>query len=163
MPSQLRQLFGFICGLNIPTNAEELWNKFKEYMCEDFKRDHDVESSLNLCLLEIDDILIIHNTSCKELGLPIPIQCTIKRNTFNAQEQDRLFKEMYIKANNEQNFVIDSVLEAVVNETPSKQAFCLTAHAGCGKTFVQNFLLCKLQSIHKMCIPCAFMASQPAF
>lgn len=94
-----------------------------------------------------------HNTSCKELGLPIPIQCTIKRNTFDAQEQDILFNEMYNKANDGQRFVIETVLVAILKETSSTKVFCLTAYAGCEKTFVQKLLLCKLRSMQKQCIP----------
>ena len=38
----------------------------------DFLRDYNEEVSFNTALLEIEDILNVHNLLCQELGLPVP-------------------------------------------------------------------------------------------
>ena len=42
-------------------NALALWNEFKVYLSEDFLRDYYKEVSFNTALLEIEDILNVHN------------------------------------------------------------------------------------------------------
>lgn len=71
-PRQLRQLFAFICSLNLPTNALELWNEFKIDMSEDFIRDNTENITFNRGIVEIEEILMSHNLSCQKIGLPSP-------------------------------------------------------------------------------------------
>nr|XP_015922387.3 ATP-dependent DNA helicase PIF1 [Parasteatoda tepidariorum] len=66
---------------------------------------------------------------------------------------------MYKAANEEQRFVIDTVLKTVLcdeDKESNEKVFCLTAHAGCEKTFVQKAILSKLRSMQHDCISCAF-------
>ncbi|XP_071035280.1 uncharacterized protein [Parasteatoda tepidariorum] len=114
-----------------------------------------------MCLLEIEEILITHNTSCESLGLPIPLNLQYDNddNLFDLLKQDSLFEEMYKAANEEQRFVIDTVLKTVLcdeDKESNEKVFCLTAHAGCGKTFVPKAILSKLRSMQHDCISCAF-------
>lgn len=157
-PRQLRGLFGFICGLNVPTNALALWNEFKMFMSEDFLRDHSEEISYNRSLLEIEDILQTHNLSCQQLGLPNPVYMNLDFNFdhFDPVVEGGIFDEMYESANDEQRNVINSVLREVLHHDTGSNVFCLTAHAGCGKTFVQTAIIHKLNSLNLLCIPTAF-------
>ena len=52
-PKQMRNLFGYICALNLPANGLALWNEFKVYLSEDFLRDYNEEVSFNTALLNI--------------------------------------------------------------------------------------------------------------
>ncbi|KMQ89177.1 hypothetical protein RF55_11214 [Lasius niger] len=36
MPAQPRELFAYICIFGTPTNVPTLWNRYKDYMIEDF-------------------------------------------------------------------------------------------------------------------------------
>ena len=50
-PKQMRNLFGYICALNVPANALALWNEFKIHLSEDFLRLYKEEASFNRALL----------------------------------------------------------------------------------------------------------------
>ena len=91
----MRDLFGHICALCVPANALVLWNVFKVYLSEDFLRLYNKEASFNLALLEIDDILNVHNLSCQILGSPVPTysQTIEEANTIDIIEQEMLFCE----------------------------------------------------------------------
>lgn len=52
-PKQRRNLFGYICALNVPANALLLWNEFKNDLCEDFLRNSTEEISFNRSLLAV--------------------------------------------------------------------------------------------------------------
>ena len=59
------------------------------------------EVSFNTALLEIEDILNVHNLSCQELGLPVPTypQRSDEANAIDPIEQEFLFCEHYETAN----------------------------------------------------------------
>ncbi|XP_046808269.1 ATP-dependent DNA helicase PIF1-like [Lucilia cuprina] len=157
-PRQLRQLFAFICSLNVPTNALQLWNEFKKDMSEDFFRDNSENISYNRSLLEIEDILITHNLSCQQLGLPTPVIIPNQNDfdQFDPDEEGSRFNEMYESANEEQRNVIDCVMREVLHHDTGSNVYCLTANAGCGKTFIQTAIIHKMNSLNLKCIPTAF-------
>jgi len=155
-PKQLRQLFGFICGLNFPTNALQLWEQFKNEMCEDFFNRFNEEVSYNRGLIEINEILLTNNTNCEEQGLPIPSYVSESFNEYNEMEQNDLYLQSYNKANEEQREIINAVVHAATAYPKEENAFCLTSYAGCGKTFVQKTILYKLRSLGLSCLACSF-------
>ncbi|XP_065368825.1 uncharacterized protein LOC135961256 [Calliphora vicina] len=182
-PKQMRQLFGIICAMNVPTNALELWNEFKEFLCEDFLRsDNHEEIAFNRALLEIEQILETHNLTCHAIGLPNPtvfpeiisanvidpfesqvlfnefyeIAEIISANVIDPFESQVLFNEFYEIANLEQRHIIDQVIREVQYHDTGSNVFCLTAHAGCGKTFVQTAIIHKMNSLNLRCIASAY-------
>lgn len=157
-PKQLRNLFGFICALNVPANALLLWNEFKVFMSEDFARNHSENVAFNRALLEIEEILNSHNVTCESLGLPTPTVLLDGRgaDVFDPIEELFLFNELHDIANVEQQNVIDIVLREVQHRNTGSNVFCLTAHAGCGKTFTQTAIIHKLQSLNLRVIATAF-------
>jgi cobalamin biosynthesis Co2+ chelatase CbiK len=58
MPRQLRQMFATICAHGAPSNPLALYNAFKAALCEDFSRTQDQQTSDNLALLDIQEVLI---------------------------------------------------------------------------------------------------------
>lgn len=157
-PKQMRALFGFICALNIPANASLLWNQFKFYLSEDYLRNFDENIAFNRALLEIEEILVAHNLTCEVLGLPIPNALPEggELDVFDPIEEQNLFEELYNSANNEQKNIINTVLREVQNHDTGSNVFCLTAHAGCGKTFTQSAIIHKLHALNLVCIATAF-------
>lgn len=157
-PKQLRHLFAFINALNIPSNALALWNEFKEYFAEDFLREHDEETAYNMALLEIEDILNGHNVTCEALGLPIPQEMpdVMNLNAFDSVDELRLFNDCYSQANDEQRSLIERVIREVQYRDTGSNVFCLTAHAGCGKTFTQTAIIHRMNSLNLTCIATAF-------
>ena len=67
-----------------------------------------------------------------------------------------LLCEYYETANIEQRNLIDQVVREVLYHDTRSNVFCLTAHAGCGKTFTQTAIIHKLNSLNLRCIATAF-------
>lgn len=75
--------------------------------------------------------------------------------TFNPENEALLFSEMFENSNPEQRTVIEKVLQEVLHHDTGCNVFCLTAHAGFGKTYVQTAIIHKLHSLNLRCLPCA--------
>ncbi|XP_055307911.1 ATP-dependent DNA helicase PIF1-like [Sitodiplosis mosellana] len=128
------------------------------HLSEDFLRDFDDETSFNRALLEIEQIFIAHNVTCAALGLPTPLAVQDVNNvdTFDPFEAQFLYEELYQSANVEQRNIIDRVIREVTHRDTGSNVFCLTAHAGCGKTFTQTAIIHRLHSLNLRCIATAF-------
>lgn len=153
---QLRQIFAVICALNCPSNVDQLWAEFKQNLCEDYLQEFDEDAAYNRGLLDINEVLITHNTSCLNVGLPTPTRDIIAQETYDVVEQGNAYENMYLEANEEQRAIINEVIAAVTSQQVVNKVFCLTALGGCGKTYVQKTIMCKLRSLGLDCIPCAY-------
>ncbi|GBO05323.1 hypothetical protein AVEN_138115-1 [Araneus ventricosus] len=142
-PKRMRNLFDYLCALNVPANALALVNEFKVYLSEDFLRVYNEEAYFNRALLETEDTLNVHNLSSQKLGLPVPtyLQRIEEANAIDPIEQEFLFCEHYETANIEQRNPIGHVIREVLHHDTGSNVFCLTAHAGCGKTFTQTAII----------------------
>lgn len=154
----MRELFGVILALNTPANALSLWVEFKVHLSEDYLRRFDEESAFNQCLLDIERILAVHNLSCDALGLPTPQQSVqnLDRDVFDPIQEQQLFQDLYDLANTEQRNIIDLVVRESMHHDTGSNVFCLTAHAGCGKTFTQTAIIHRLRALNHICIATAF-------
>lgn len=98
-PRKLRELFAFICGLNIPANALRLWETFKVHLAEDYLRQYSNNENVayNKAMLEIEDILSVHNVTCASLGLPTPtvMPDIVAFDLFDPVEANNLYIQMY--------------------------------------------------------------------
>jgi len=157
-PKQMRQLFGFICALNVPANSLDLWNEFKVFLSEDFLMEFNERIAFNRALLEIEEVLLPHNLSCEKLGMPAPflIHNMIEELNFDPHEEQLMFDDLYQRANIEQRDIIDRVMREVIHHDTESNVYCLTAHAGCGKTFVQTAIIHRLRAMNLTCIATAF-------
>jgi hypothetical protein len=74
--------------------------------------------------------------SCQKLALPVPTytQRIEEASVLAPIEQEFLFCEHYETANIEQRNLTDHVIREVLHHDTGSNVFCLTAHAGCGKT-----------------------------
>lgn len=157
MPKQLRELFAVICALNVPANALALWNEFRDFMSEDFARVYTQDIAYNRALIEIEEILLCHNMSCKDFGLPVPTFVTDGAvDAFDVDEQQFLFDEMLESANQEQRDIIRRVIRELQFHDTGSNVFCLTAHAGCGKTFVQTAIIHRVNALNRKYLATAF-------
>lgn len=135
-----------------------MWDEFKVHLSEDFLRELEEQQAFNRALLEIENILIVHNLSFEALGLPIPtsIHNLLEIDFVNPQEEQCLYKDRYQRANAEQRDIIDGVIREVTHHDTGSNVFCLTAHAGCGKTFTQTAIIHRLRALNLNCIATAF-------
>jgi hypothetical protein len=102
--------------------------------------------------------IFVHNLSCQKLALPVPTytQRIEEASVLAPIEQEFLFCEHYETANIEQRNLTDHVIREVLHHDTGCNVFCLTAHAGCGKTFTQTAIIHKLNSLNLHCIATAF-------
>lgn len=109
MPSQLRQLFPFICIFQSPCNALQLWELFKDSLSEDHLQSDTTDIAHQLALLDISDTLKLHGTSLTAFDLPIlKDSITDYRIIPNVQSiQQIAHTNMIERANEEQRIMID--------------------------------------------------------
>lgn len=156
-PKQMRDLFAFILALNTPNNAMALWEEFKDDLSEDFARTLNIDVAYNRALLEIEEVLVVHNLNCLAFNLPVPTILTDNDlNEVDVFDEQFIFEQMYDDANNEQKHVIDQVLREVQFKDTGSNVFCLSAHAGCGKTFVQTAIIHRMNALNLRCIATAY-------
>lgn len=156
-PSQVRNLFGVILALNNPNNALDLWTEFKAQMIEDHVHDGmEVSVAENMALLEINEILITHNTSCSALSLPTPTALEQQAVSTDQDFHLNLFNTLYETCNSEQKEVIDTIISTLDNDAAEAKIFYLDAPAGCGKTYIQRVLMSYVKSKNQVVLPVAF-------
>lgn len=68
---QLRNVFCYICVFCVESNANILWNHFRNALSEDFQSKYDFDTAIQKTLQKIDEILQLHNTCCEQFHLPI--------------------------------------------------------------------------------------------
>lgn len=110
--------------------------------------------------MDIEDIPTTHNISCEQLGLPKPLYLTLDRSQDNifqdSSQSNAIFETMYQNANNEQKEIIDLVMCEIQYKDTGCNVFCLTAHAGCGETYIQTAIIHSLHSMNLKCPATAF-------
>lgn len=160
MPSQLRQLFCFICVFCNPTDPTALLNEFRESLSEDFARSYSLEDSFSLALRCIEDQLKVHNASLAAFGLPQPtneIAVTTNAPLYDVQFEMQQGEQMKEMLNPEQKVIFDTVLDAVKSGNPHcPKTFCVNAFAGAGKTFLFKAILHAVRGMGNVAVPVAW-------
>jgi hypothetical protein len=141
MPRQLRDLFATICVFCNPSYPLKLWEKFKEFMCEDFKHKNtsDPESR---ALQEINEFLKVHSMCLDDFDLPIPkfheqLALFEFDKSYEAAEGASKFEQL----NCDQRIIVERILEAIQRPVNTKKCFFMDGPGGSGKTFTYNTLM----------------------
>lgn len=133
-PHQIRMLFAIIISTCFPSNPLELWNKYKDYMAEDYliRLRHRTGNSdllltlemFNEALIAIEDLcLAIANKALGQLGLPTPdraIHDLVDRELQREHQYDPNELQTFVnfnvpKLNDHQRHVYDTIMQAVNN------------------------------------------------
>jgi len=146
MPYQLRQLFAYICIFQSPSNALDLWNLFKEAMCEDFLRSSTPEVAYQLALQDILGTLKLHGFSLSSFDLPSISNLNQPRNKEETIQEIQVeeLTQMMAAANDEQRVVIDEILNLLHSGDDSEsvcRAYFIDGPGGTGKTYVYRCLI----------------------
>ncbi|XP_055307038.1 uncharacterized protein LOC129571291, partial [Sitodiplosis mosellana] len=171
-PHQIRMLFAIIISTCFPSNPLELWNKYKDFMAEDYlirlrhrTANRELLISLemyNEALIAIEDLcLAIANKALQQLGLPSPdgrMHNLFDRELQREQQYDPNELQSYVnsnlpKLNDEQKNVYDTIMQAVQNEAGG--LYFLDAPGGTGKTFVISLILAAIRAQHKIALALA--------
>lgn len=88
---------------------------------EDFLHSYDNEQrSCDKLLWEISKLLLQHGKKLHDFGLPTPSSLAdLEPNeiSLSPEEEERLGKELYLKANNDQRLAIDKILDNILTST----------------------------------------------
>ncbi|XP_071629556.1 uncharacterized protein [Temnothorax longispinosus] len=133
MPAQLRELFSYNCIFGNPTDVPTLWDRYKEFMIEDFVHSNVVNPE-NMALNHIQKILRNNGSSCENFQLPNPNPVIIYVREYNVDDERRRGDYLLSTLNGEQKHVYDLVMRAIDNENEPQRLFCIDGFAGSGKT-----------------------------
>ncbi|UYV69632.1 hypothetical protein LAZ67_7000051 [Cordylochernes scorpioides] len=155
MPYQIRQLFAMICVFHSELkNPLYLWNKYKEFMTEDFVH-RNINNYENQALLDIESFFKAHGKTCANYNLPVPFAQDEIIMEYN-QEEERILGNAYISnLNSQQKKIFDIVINSVENNAENQRLFCVDGLPGTGKTFLFQTLMCFLRGAGKIVLPCA--------
>ncbi|UYV81777.1 hypothetical protein LAZ67_20002341 [Cordylochernes scorpioides] len=133
MPYQIRQLFAMICVFHSELkNPLYLWNKYKEFMTEDFVH-RNINNYENQALLDIESFFKAHGKTCANYNLPVPFAQDEIIMEYN-QEEERILGNAYISnLNSQQKKIFDIVINSVENNAENQRLFCVDGPAGTGK------------------------------
>ena len=151
-PRSIRLLFATICCLSSPQSAPELWCAFSDSMTEDFRTTHDLDTSLQLALREIKEIVCSSSNSANfdELGLPplIPSLSFMQETSENLPNEENI-----LLLNSEQRVIYEDIMASVLDTPPrSKRIFFIDGPGGSGKTFLYSTVIRKLIDLNKIYI-----------
>ena len=119
MPVRLRQLFVRILIHCQPLHPEELWNKFKDAMSEDFSRTHNTITSYQKAYSHINSLL---NNEGRHLAhFPTMEQEVEEYNLLQnektpGRQMIELDEQQYTQLNNQQKIIVDRVLHAAAGD-----------------------------------------------
>ncbi|KMQ84670.1 hypothetical protein RF55_17343 [Lasius niger] len=154
MPAQLRELFAYICIFGTPTDVPTIWNKYKDFMIEDFVHNNVVNPE-NMALNHIQEILINNGSSCENFQLPNPTPVNIYVTEYNVDEERIRGDYLLSTLNAEQKHVYDIVMRAIQNENEPQRLFFIDGFAGSGKTYLFNTFLSVIRGRNEIVLPCA--------
>jgi hypothetical protein len=124
MPFQLRRMFAYLFLFYNPTNCLVIWEKYKNFFCEDFNH-HSLQDSENRCLNDIESIFKSHGMSLKDFNLPkaTPISDLVYLE-FNVEVESNLAENNKLKLNDDQKTAVEEILNAVYNHNHDNEAKC---------------------------------------
>lgn len=156
MPRRLRQLFVRILIHCQPVHPEELWDKFKDAMSEDFSRTNEALLSHQIAYAHINNLL---NKEGRNLSdFPSMEQSVIETEVNNEMSNESLAQfsvigqQQYERLNAQQKEIVDIVLCAVDSDSGENNCIYVDGPGGSGKTFIYTTLYKLLLSKHvKVC------------
>ncbi|XP_058799201.1 uncharacterized protein LOC131668782 [Phymastichus coffea] len=141
MPRRLRQLFVRILIHYQPIHPEELWDKFKDALSEDFSRTHDVIISHQMAYAEINNLLNYEGKSLADyptMDQTVVSHLLLENNNESLQSNYKEIGERQYQLLNEQQKEIVDVVLNLANETNNHDNNCIyiDGPVGSGKTFI---------------------------
>ena len=171
-PKSLRLFFAIIIKACEVSKPKELWNKFKDDLAEDFKREAKLrcpemeivynEEIYNAALIDIENqVVSMGAESIAMLGLPKTnrnnenslITDVLRETSYNINELTKYLNENLKKLNRDQRIVYVTIKEQI--RLNKGGLYFLDAPGGTGKTFVINLLLAKLREDKKIALATA--------
>ena len=143
MPRQLRTLFVRILIHCQPIHPQALWEEFKDAMAEDYARHTGPLEGRQKAYKHIKNMLSADGKNLDKFSTMPQLQTItdIDEDTLPSEEATEKGNLQYLKLNNEQKEIVDSILSPVDNiDYRGFTAFYIDGPGGSGKTFIYNTL-----------------------
>lgn len=141
MPNCMRKMFAYLLCYCEVSNPLALWNAFKTFMCEDFRRRGYSEcQSENKALRRIEAILLHLGKNLKDFNLPnVPsnMDDLVLDVDYVQPDSENLNPD---ELNSEQRVVFDRIVRALTSDDTGRY-FYLQGSGGTGKTHLYNTIL----------------------
>lgn len=135
-PQQLTELFAYILVFQRPTNARQLYEKYKEHFFDSRMTPSMAEFQ---CLHTIKEIANTHNCNIEEFNFP-QMQYEEIANTV-IDDNDNINEERLINSlNNNQRRSFDEIAHATNNPNANK-LFFIDGPGGSGKSYLHNVII----------------------
>ena len=143
MPNQLRQLFCTICVFCNPSDPTVLFEKFIDYLIEDYIHQRESrEISINKCLIVFEEYFKQHGKSCtfflNDKYFPDYSKVVDISDKIDLVAEKAIGESLKAQLNTDQAIAVNTILKAVDNKQLIKKAFFIDGPGGTGKTFVYN-------------------------
>ncbi|XP_066924644.1 uncharacterized protein [Clytia hemisphaerica] len=140
-PLKVRRTFCTILIHGEPNNPADLWENYKEFMMQDFLRQHVELQAEQMALAHIELMLKQFGKSLDDFNLP-HLDFGLVEQLPDAEANRQEAAEIRPLLNNDQTIVADVVLEALSNnDHNSTKLFFLDGPGGTGKTFTYNYII----------------------
>jgi hypothetical protein len=143
MPKQFRLLFATLLIYCRPSNPNGLFEKYLEFMIDDYTTIYSNEVSKDLVLHDLSKYFTKENTNLRAFNLPTPQDLThlLPNVDLNNQTEMTKIADYNIKMfNTEQLSVFTQVIASIYNNTKQK-LFYVDGPGGTGKTFLYNTII----------------------
>lgn len=138
-PRQLRLLFVTILTQCSPAKPEELWEKFKDSLSEDFQRTHTKEDSYHIAYISLHRLLLEQGKSMVDYPSMPPCDDDGSEDIENILKKEdalKLAEEAGRQMNKKQKKVFAEFKSMLKGESVGKKWAYLDGAAGTGKSFV---------------------------
>ncbi|XP_053149091.1 uncharacterized protein LOC128343682 [Hemicordylus capensis] len=129
MPTQIRELFTYICVFASLQNMQELFTKYEDYLIEDYAHkhlQHNKECTVcrDLALQEIEKFLTLHGKRCTDYGLTYNKHNTKHlTETYNQAYENQTAEHMSKTFNDEQRAAMEEIITASQNDKLEHRCF----------------------------------------
>ena len=152
MPQQLRQIFAFICIFNSPKEPLHLFDNFKEFFIEDFRREFSEICSEMKALQDIDSILRLHGLQCSDFNLPTPAPVMNFEHVYDQRIEQIESAAKIASLNERQLEIFNEVINMMETDSTLSRCVFIDGPGGSGKTFLYNALLGHLRGQGKIAL-----------
>ena len=122
--------------------SKDLWEKYKTDMVTDYTRNNDMDTAINLALLDIENVLQQRHLHCSSFGLPQPVENHVEPVVVDFEmeqiEADRLISTL----NHQQLEAFQKVKHIIEHDDASDRCFFLDGPGGSGKTYLYKTIMC---------------------
>lgn len=156
MPREMRNAFAYILCYCSPSSPLDLWERFREELNLDFRRNNSEKEADNLGLHALEKILTQHSLKCTSVGLPAP--------EGNPPQEDELYDiaketaDAVIRIENlneKQHEAFCSIRHAIDYDNGGSRCFFIDGPGGSGKTYLYQTLLAFVRGRGELALPFA--------